>query len=416
MKKKIIVITCDKDAGLFHARWIQLLLADRVTVTACTVTEFQKQAGIPADLYCITTDAVEQIPDLYELTVPGSEVVHFFVTFSQKTVEKLNSIPVGTKALFVNISEKMAQECITSLNQEIKSVAELLERERAGERLLDQAIRQQAVETVSDLIIGFARNSDRQSVLKKMGWKKEAAAYYFVILDVALNTPVDEDKPNENGLYLFSYINAAKEVSEAHCATVVCGSYDNQVFVIFAQEENERDFYKRVKETAEEITAKFQEFLKVEAWAGISDVYDDIFQTDMAYNSAYMALQLAKGHGNKRIVCAQTSDNGMANGNSIMQEIAEYIHQNYTIAGLSLNDLSEAIHLSPSHLCRLIKKYENTNFMVWLTKVRVKMAAELIRTTDMKVYEICEKVGYNNPQYFSVVFKKYMGCSPRDYK
>ena len=98
-----------------------------------------------------------------------------------------------------------------------------------------------------------------------------------------------------------------------------------------------------------------------------------------------------------------------------MQEIAEYIHQNYTMAGLSLNDLSEAIHLSPSHLCRLIKKYENTNFMVWLTKVRVKMAAELIRTTDMKVYEICEKVGYNNPQYFSVVFKKYMGCSPRDY-
>lgn len=302
------------------------------------------------------------------------------------------------------------------LLQEIKSVAELLERERAGERLLDQAIRQQAVETVSDLIIGFARNSDRQSVLKKMGWKKEAAAYYFVILDVALNTPVDEDKPNENGLYLFSYINAAKEVSEAHCATVVCGSYDNQVFVIFAQEENERDFYKHVKETAEEIIVKFQEFLKVEAWAGISDVYDDIFQTDMAYNSAYMALQLAKGHGNKRIVCTQTSDNGIVNGNGIMQEIAEYIHQNYTIAGLSLNDLSEAIHLSPSHLCRLIKKYENTNFMVWLTKVRVKMAAELIRTTDMKVYEICEKVGYNNPQYFSVVFKKYMGCSPRDYK
>ena len=72
---------------------------------------------------------------------------------------------------------------------------------------MDQAIRQQAVETVSDLIIGFARNSDRQSVLKKMGWKKEAAAYYFVILDVALNTPVDEDKPNENGLYLFSYIH-----------------------------------------------------------------------------------------------------------------------------------------------------------------------------------------------------------------
>ncbi len=117
MKKKIIVITCDKNAGLYHAEWIQRLLGDRVTSTACTVLEFRKQRGISADLYCITTDAVEQIPDLYELASPKSEVVHLFVTFSQKTVEKLNEIPVGTKALFVNMSEKMVQECITSLNQ-----------------------------------------------------------------------------------------------------------------------------------------------------------------------------------------------------------------------------------------------------------------------------------------------------------
>ena len=45
--------------------------------------------------------------------------------------------------------------------------------------------------------------------------------------------------------------------------------------LFFAQEENERDFYKRVKETAEEITAKFQEFLKVGSMGGISDVYDE---------------------------------------------------------------------------------------------------------------------------------------------
>ena len=106
------MITCDKDAGLFHARWIQLLLADRVTVTACTVTEFQKQAGIPADLYCITTDAVEQIPDLYELTVPGSEVVHFFVTFSQKTVEKLNDMgmDISLIASAVDVDEETIKQ------------------------------------------------------------------------------------------------------------------------------------------------------------------------------------------------------------------------------------------------------------------------------------------------------------------
>lgn len=93
------MITCDKDAGLFHARWIQLLLADRVTVTACTVTEFQKQAGIPADLYCITTDAVEQIPDLYELTVPGSEVVAFFCNIFSENGRKIKFDPCGNKSV-----------------------------------------------------------------------------------------------------------------------------------------------------------------------------------------------------------------------------------------------------------------------------------------------------------------------------
>ena len=38
-----------------------------------------------------------------------------------------------------------------------------------------------------------------------------------------------------------------------------------------------------------------------------------------------------------------------------------------------------------------------------------------MKTTDDRIYEICEKVGYNNPQYFSVIFKKYMGVSPREY-
>ena len=65
------------------------------------------------------------------------------------------------------------------LLQEIKSVAELLERERAGERLLDQAIRQQAVETVSDLIIGFARNSDRQFSSEKNGMEKKSSGILF---------------------------------------------------------------------------------------------------------------------------------------------------------------------------------------------------------------------------------------------
>ncbi len=117
MKKSIIVITCDKGASVYHTSVLQSLFADKITVTSSSVSEVQEK-GLPgADLYCITTDAAEHLPNLREQLPEDSDVVLFFVTFSQKTLERLNEIPAGTKVLFVNFSEKMSQECITSLNQ-----------------------------------------------------------------------------------------------------------------------------------------------------------------------------------------------------------------------------------------------------------------------------------------------------------
>ena len=43
-------------------------------------------------------------------------------------------------------------------------------------------------------------------------------------------------------------------------------------------------------------------------------------------------------------------------------------------------------------------------------------AKELLRSTDRMLYEIAEQVGYENPAYFTVAFKKQVGLSPRDYR
>ncbi len=117
MKKTIIIITRDKEASVYHTSVLQSLLADRIIVTGSSVSEVQKNGLPDADLYCITTDAAEHLPNLREQIPGDSDIVLFFVTFSQKTLAKLSEIPAGTNVLFVNFSERMAQECITSLNQ-----------------------------------------------------------------------------------------------------------------------------------------------------------------------------------------------------------------------------------------------------------------------------------------------------------
>lgn len=93
-----------------------------------------------------------------------------------------------------------------------------------------------------------------------------------------------------------------------------------------------------------------------------------------------------------------------------------FIEENYFQEGLSLTDVARAVHVSPVYLSIMFKKERNINFSSFLTEVRMKKAMELLRSSDLKSYEVSERVGYSNPQYFSVCFKKYTGCSPSEFK
>ncbi|MCC8061451.1 MAG: response regulator [Clostridiales bacterium] len=303
------------------------------------------------------------------------------------------------------------------LLQEIKNVAAQIKKTRTGQMLHSRGKTQLISQTINNLIIGSAKMNSEKTVLERLEFPGGDWSFCLALIDVSLDTPVDEEKPNENGLYLFSYINVVKEVCGYYPVKAHCGSYDNQIYVLFAKNTVlPKDLLTEAQMITGEICQKLKQFLRADAKAGISRPYQDIFQTDMAYNSSYITLQSIKNQKKDDVVLARRQESSLANTNIIMREISDFIDANYTRAGLNLNDLAESIHLSPSHLCRLIKKYENTNFMTWLTNVRIQKAASLIRNTDLKIYEICDQVGYNNPQYFSVVFKKYMGCSPREYK
>lgn len=56
------------------------------------------------------------------------------------------------------------------------------------------------------------------------------------------------------------------------------------------------------------------------------------------------------------------------------------------------------------------------NFIDFVTDLRIKAAINLLRTTDLKTYEVAAQVGYGNAYYFSICFKKHVGCSPSEFK
>lgn len=114
--EKIVVITCDKRAGIFHANHLKFLLENKVEVYS-EIVENIENLKRDANLFCITTDALEKLPLFYKRISKNKPVVILNVTFSKKNLEKLKKIPEKENVLLVNLNKEMAQEAITNLIQ-----------------------------------------------------------------------------------------------------------------------------------------------------------------------------------------------------------------------------------------------------------------------------------------------------------
>lgn len=93
----------------------------------------------------------------------------------------------------------------------------------------------------------------------------------------------------------------------------------------------------------------------------------------------------------------------------------EYIKENYANPDMGLNKICEYLNISTSHFSNILKRETGKTFTEVLTDIRMEKAKQLLRQTDLKNYEIAEKVGFSDPHYFSVAFKKTTGMTPKEY-
>lgn len=101
--------------------------------------------------------------------------------------------------------------------------------------------------------------------------------------------------------------------------------------------------------------------------------------------------------------------------NQLMKLIYEYIDANYKEA-IGLTTLSEHVNRNPSYLSRFIKQRTGKNFSQILTERRIEEAKKLLRSTNLRISQISECVGYPNVKYFVRVFHGQVSMSPADYR
>ncbi|MDE6853365.1 MAG: response regulator [Lachnospiraceae bacterium] len=106
---------------------------------------------------------------------------------------------------------------------------------------------------------------------------------------------------------------------------------------------------------------------------------------------------------------------GNPSSDSVMDDIIHYIEHNY-MNNIKLENIAPLFGYNSSYLGKIFTKKVGEGFNVFIDKVRIKHSKELLVETDLKVYEISEKVGYRSVDYFHTKFKKYVDQSPAEYR
>lgn len=99
----------------------------------------------------------------------------------------------------------------------------------------------------------------------------------------------------------------------------------------------------------------------------------------------------------------------------IIEKAKAYIRENYG-KDICLDDVSRQVNISPYYFSKLFKAETGTNFIEYLTDIRIEKAKEMLSDKNYSMKEICAAIGYSDPNYFSRTFKKNVGVTPTDYR
>lgn len=206
---------------------------------------------------------------------------------------------------------------------------------------------------------------------------------------------------NENPEYLSAIINEIRNINSI-----------GQLKFLFAKiKEVIYDF--EINININGVTKIYNEILLAACKLTENKIFLDTITTDdiviMFENIDQLFLSLIEEFG------CEKQDQNLQKYSTTLNEILGYINENYN-KKIQLFFIAKTFHINPNYLSQMFKQKLNTTFTEYITNLKLKEAVELIEKTNMTMYEISEKVGYDDYFHFSKVFKKSIGISPSGYK
>ena len=318
--------------------------------------------------------------------------------------------PVTAKELSVvlqNMKEKLDNK-----QKEKQQISELAKTHRTHAKNEEYIVSK----ILSDLVKGSMDTATGMQELLELDIEIKGKAYRVAILEAKERevTTIDEEKEKRDRANLsFAINNIASEIMERDKLGIAFRDADNLVNLLFYSEKIE-DFNRLVSKACEQIQLEVNR-----ASAGVDltlviGIYTEVLEElHKSYESALGALS-HRGLGKENLIIDMEKLGRGAKERQALLAI-EYLHENYGNSELALKDVCEHLGVSTSHFSGLFREVTGKTFLKYLNGIRMEKAKQLLQETDLKNYEIAERVGFSDPHYFSIAFKKLTGLTPGRY-
>ncbi|MFA6708042.1 MAG: helix-turn-helix domain-containing protein, partial [Sphaerochaetaceae bacterium] len=100
----------------------------------------------------------------------------------------------------------------------------------------------------------------------------------------------------------------------------------------------------------------------------------------------------------------------------MIQKAKQHITLHFADQDISLHSVASIVHVSPNHFSTIFSQETGETFIEYLTRVRINKSKDLLLTTNLRSADIAYEVGFGDPHYFSYIFKKHTGISPREFR
>jgi two-component system response regulator YesN len=189
------------------------------------------------------------------------------------------------------------------------------------------------------------------------------------------------------------------------------------LILTFAEIAGEETVLNRLESTAEQILVQAAAWCEACVGVGVSLIGCDPGDLGVLYGQACTALDEKLRYGLGRVIFfSENPQQANADRHEQIVRQVQKIVQNEIGGDLSAEAVAARIYLTASHLRRVFKNRTGVTLQDYVLRMRMERARELLREPANRVRSVAAKVGYESTSYFCLVFKRFFGVTPGDFR